>query len=274
MKSKITKRSVDAMKPGDVLADQEVKGFVARRLASGVVTYGLRYRVAGVQRWHALGLHGRITPDGARRLAKKRAGQVADGRDPGRERAAERAKAQVQSASTVNALLDSFLDRHVRKSLRSAYEVERALDLYVRPRIGERSIYDLRRRDMAEMLDAIEDQNGPIMADRTLAYVRKAFNWQAIRDDTFVPPIVRGMARTRSGERSRHRVWWRMRFVMSGAPLKAPRCHNHFRATSGSSCSLDSAEKKSHVCDGRKSRATSGQSQPRAEERAGQIPCR
>ena len=76
----------------------------------------------------------------------------------------------------------------------------------MRPRIGTKSIYDLRRRDIVEMLDAIEDEHGPVMADRTLARVRKAFNWYSTRDDTFVPPIVRGMARTSIGERARERV--------------------------------------------------------------------
>jgi hypothetical protein len=61
-----------------MLADTEVKGFVVRPLPSGVSTYGLRYRAAGKQRWLALGIHGRVTPDKARRLAKKRIGEVAD----------------------------------------------------------------------------------------------------------------------------------------------------------------------------------------------------
>jgi hypothetical protein len=46
MRAKITKAAVDELQAGAVLADTEVKGFVARRLPSGVVTYGLRYRVA------------------------------------------------------------------------------------------------------------------------------------------------------------------------------------------------------------------------------------
>ena len=206
MQGKITKAAVDALKAGDILADTEVKGFVARCLPSGVVTYGLRYRVAGKQRWLALGLHGRVTPDKARRLAKKGAGEVAVNRDPAGEREAEDARAKAASANTVNVLLDAFLERHVRKNLRSAGEVERVFNKYVRPRIGDKSIYQLRRGDIVEMLDAIEDENGPVMADRTLAHVRKAFNWQAARDDTFVPPIVPGMARTTTAERARKRV--------------------------------------------------------------------
>src|SRR4051812_45823036 len=86
MRAKITKAAVDALQAGAMLADTEVKGFVARRLPSGVVTYGMRYRVAGRQRWLALGIHGRITPDKARRLAKQRMGEVAADRDPAGER--------------------------------------------------------------------------------------------------------------------------------------------------------------------------------------------
>lgn len=200
---RITKRVVDAMRPGDFLADDEVRNFVARCLPSGAVTYGLRYRIAGEQRWLALGLHGNVTPATARKLARKRSGEVADDRDPATERKVKREKAAVATASTVNALLDAFLDRHVRKNLKPAREVERVFSKYVRGRIGSTSIYSLRRRDVVEMLDAIQDANGPVMADRVLAWVRKAFNWQATRDDTFVPPIVRGMARSKSTSRDR-----------------------------------------------------------------------
>jgi hypothetical protein len=44
----------------------------------------------------------------------------------------------------------------------------RAFNVYVRPRIGKVAIYDLKRRDIVEMLDAIEDENGPVMADREI----------------------------------------------------------------------------------------------------------
>jgi integrase len=90
--------------------------------------------------------------------------------------------------------------------LRGADTIERTFERFVRPRFGARSIYDLRRSHVVEMLDAIEDGNGPVMADRTLAYLRKAFNWWATRDDNFIPPIIKGMARTKPKERARTRV--------------------------------------------------------------------
>jgi integrase len=230
MRAKITKRVVDALVAGGPpVSDGEVKGFVARRLPSGTVTYGYRYRDCGSrQRWLPLGLHGSITPDQARELAKQRAGEVASGRDP----ALERAEGRAAAASTVDALLDDFLVRHVRGKLRSANEIERTFDVYVRPRLGGKSIYNLRRSDIVELLDQIEDKNGPVMADRALAYVRKAFNWQATRDDSFTPPIVRGMARTKPSERKRTRflddqeirdIWTALDELKSDAPLCYPR---------------------------------------------------
>jgi integrase len=207
VQGKITKASVDALARGEILADTEVKGFVVRRLPSGVITYGLRYRANGRQRWLALGVHGRITPAKARRFAKKAAGAVADHRDPVHERETERTKAEAAKSRTLDVLLDAFVERYVRKNeLRTAGEIERTFDKYVRPRIGAKSIYELRRRDVVEMLDAIESEHGPVMADRTLGRLRKAMNWWATRDDEFVPPLVIGMARTKNAERARRRV--------------------------------------------------------------------
>ncbi len=210
MPAKITKRSVDALKSG-VLADTEIKGFVVRRLDSGAASYGYRYRdrKTGKQRWLALGIHGHaFTADQARTLAKKRAGEVADSRDPVAEIEESRAAAKlakVAETNTVDAILDKFEARHV-KSLRSGDQVTRAFKVYVRPRIGSKSIYELKRRDVVGMLDAIEDEHGPVMADRVLAHVRKAFNWWMIQDEDFKSPIVRGMARTKPKERSRKRT--------------------------------------------------------------------
>ena len=96
--------------------------------------------------------------------------------------------------------------RNKDRPLRSAGEYQSAFDRLVKPAIGKLAIYDVRRSYVVEMLDAVEDRSGPVMADRTLAYLRKAFNWHATRDDRFVPPIVRGRGRTKASERARDRI--------------------------------------------------------------------
>ena len=50
------------------------------------------------------------------------------------------------------------------------------------------------------------DENGPVMADRTFATIRKIMTGHGSRSDEFRSPIVRGMARTKSKERARARI--------------------------------------------------------------------
>lgn len=210
MQAKITKTKIDAMTAGQILADKEVKGFVARCLDSGAVTYGYRYRdkTTGKQRWLGLGLHGSITADEARVLAKKAAGEVANKQDPVgdlQEARAEAKREKLVAANTVNTVLDAFEKDHV-EGLRSGDQVKAAFTNHVRPRLGDKSIYDLKRSDVTTMLNEIKAENGPVMADRVLAHVRKAFNWQMVQDDEFKSPIVRGMAKTKPKERARKRI--------------------------------------------------------------------
>ena len=58
------------------------------------------------------------------------------------------------------------------------------------------------------MLDRIEDEAGPVMADRTRAYFRKALSWYAERDDQFnlTAAFVRVDPRANPKERARTRV--------------------------------------------------------------------
>jgi integrase len=84
--------------------------------------------------------------------------------------------------------------------------IEAQLKRLAKPEIGNLGIYEIRRSHVVDMLDEIADEHGARMADLVLAYVRKAFNWYATRDDEFTPPIVRGMARTKPNDRKRKRI--------------------------------------------------------------------
>ncbi len=220
MRKAITKRAIDALKAGEIIADTEIRGFVARRLPSGTVTYGYRYRdtKTGLRRWVKLGLHGNLTPDEARTQAKKRAGEVADKRDPLAETREARSAERRAAGARLTVIAARFIERHAKRQTRRWPETDRILKLYVLPLLGERPIHAITRRDIVEMLDLIEDRKikapesgrmlgGPVMADRVLAVIRKLFNWYAAQGDhDFRPPIVKGMARTKPKERARDRV--------------------------------------------------------------------
>jgi integrase len=79
-------------------------------------------------------------------------------------------------------------------------------DRLVRPIIGAMPIAELRRRHVMNLLDTVEDRNGPVAATRCLGYLRSAMNEWAKRDEDFIVPIVRGMARSSTAARARDRI--------------------------------------------------------------------
>lgn len=190
-------------------------GFAVRVTSAGTKAFVWFHRVAGkphletLGRWDANAGGGSLTVRDGIIAAQKRAKAVRDGdADPRPDRTRRLQEGDRPSGETVSGLLDKFVERYVRKEakLRSADLIAATLDRLVKPKIGKIGIYALRRSDVVNMLDEIADESGPVMADRTLAYIRKAFNWWATRDDDFQPPVVKGMSRTKPKERNRKRI--------------------------------------------------------------------
>ena len=179
------------------------RGFGVRVTAAGSRAFVLNYRLRGREHRFTIGAWPDWSALKAVREARDLRQRVDRGENPIEDRTPVPARANVAS------MLDDFVTRHVRNNnqpLRSADEYESAFNRLVKPRIGKLSVYEVRRSHVNKMLDEIEDSNGPVMADRTLAYLRKAFNWYAARDDEFNVPVVRGMARIKPKERARTRV--------------------------------------------------------------------
>jgi integrase len=185
------------------------RGFGVRVTAGGAKAFVLNYRAAGQERRYTIGLHPDWSVVRALKAARDLRQEIDAGRDPQAAKAEARSPTPVPGGKTVADVLDDHVRRYARnkdRPLRSADEIARTFERLVKPAIGAWGIYELRRSHVVEMLDKIEDENGPVMADRTLAYVRKAFTWFAARDDAFTPPIVRGMSRTKPKERARRRI--------------------------------------------------------------------
>jgi integrase len=181
------------------------RGFGVRVTAAGARAFVLNYRFRGREHRVTIGAWPDWTVLKAVREARNLRQRVDRGENPIEDRAPSPATA------TVASILDEFVVRYVRNPKqplreRTADEYESAFNRLVKPRIGKLGIYEVRRSHIIKMLDEIEDANGPVAADRTLAYVRKAFNWYATRDDQFNVPVVRGMARVKPKERARTRV--------------------------------------------------------------------
>jgi Arm domain-containing DNA-binding protein/integrase-like protein len=198
----LTERTVTTIKPGGVrreVADRLLPGLYLVVQPSGARSWAVRYRHHGRTRKHTLGTYPVIDLKAARGLARKALHRVAEGKDPGQEK--HRAK-----ADTVAALAEQFIDRHCNRENRprTAEETKRLLDLHVLPRWRHRLAREITRRDVLDLLDALIDSGKPIAANRTLAAIRKMFNWAVARDT--IPASPCAGVKPPTAERSRDRI--------------------------------------------------------------------
>jgi integrase len=204
MRTKLTpsfclKATAEPGRERSIYWDETMPGFGLVVTDSGHRSFVVQYRTAGRSR--------RMTIDGvlglvkARKRAQTLLGAAASDKDP----LEDRRKAAARTADSFETIADAYLDRE-GKGLRTVAQRRAMLKRLVYPTLGKRPILEIRRSDIVKLLDKIEDQNGPVMADRTLATIRKIMNWHASRSDDFRSPIVRGMARTKGSERKRARI--------------------------------------------------------------------
>ena len=110
---KLTKRVVDGAQPGQcryIVWDLEVRGLGLRVEPSGRKTFIARYRAGGgrtgIQRQATIGRYGTITPDQARKLARRTLAAAADGEDP-----VGTVRSNRQPAITIAEVCDWYLEQ-------------------------------------------------------------------------------------------------------------------------------------------------------------------
>src|SRR5262249_43370968 len=198
-------RTVEIAKPGAErreIPDGLLPGLYLVLQPSGARSWAVRYRHHGRPCKHTLGPYPAIDLASARKLASAALRAVAEGRDPAREKKHARV-AKVDDIETVTA---QFIERHCKRSNRprTAAETARLLQQHVLPRLRGRSVRENTRRHILEVLDRVVDGGSPISANRTLAAVRKLFNWCVARDIIAVSPCAG--VKPPTPERSRDRI--------------------------------------------------------------------
>ncbi len=156
-------------------------GFGIRVSPHGVKSWIWLYRFQGMPRRMTLGTYPDLSLSKAHIKLEHARELLKSGVDPGAAEV-EQHRAE-RAAETVGELIDSYIEKWAKPRKRSASEDERILEKDVRPAWGRRKAKDIVRRDVIALLDKIaEDRNAPIQANRTLAVVRKMFNWALSRD--------------------------------------------------------------------------------------------
>jgi integrase len=182
----LTARVVEAIRPDAASQvdywDESLPRFGLRVSPGGRKTWIVFYRHNGRMRRMTLGVYPHTSLAEARSKAKDALHAVDHGSDPATTKAEER------SAETFADLAREYAERHAkfkrsgREDLRLLYGSPQKKKTGKRPhepivnRWGAMKVKDITRRDVRALLDDIA-QRAPIMANRTLALVRKMFNF-------------------------------------------------------------------------------------------------
>src|SRR5262249_13183330 len=194
----LTAVSIENLKSGPIrqeIADAKATGLYLIVQPTGRKRFCVRYRYQGKTR--KLTLAAGLSLAAARKAAADAMYEVEQGRDP----AAAKLKVAMANRDTLAGVCEEYFRRPEQQKLRTIKERKNVLVRLVYPTLGNRPVGEIKRSDLVRLFDKIEDNNGSVMADHVLAYLRKIMHWHAARSDEFLSPIVRGMARTKPKER-------------------------------------------------------------------------
>ena len=178
--SKFSDRDIQRLKPAEKpYLEAEPDGLYVRVLPSGRKSFLTVYSFDGKQRWLTIGRYPDISLSKARAKVGEIRKKVENKIDPALAKQQERAE-QI-NAPTVTEFAEEYLNKWARPKKKSAKEDERILEKDIIPAWGKRKLKDITRREIVSLIDDVAER-GPIMANRTLAVIRKMFNFALNRD--------------------------------------------------------------------------------------------
>ncbi|HEX2431164.1 MAG TPA: tyrosine-type recombinase/integrase [Aestuariivirgaceae bacterium] len=191
--------------------DADNPGLLLRVTPHGTKSWAYLYRrkADGRRRMLTLGTFPDMGLKDARMAMIGRRKAISDGADPAGD------VAELKKVETVDELIDRFLKDYANLGPRWRTELARMFAKDVRPAIGSSRVTAIRRADILAILNAIKDRGGKgVSANRTLAALRKLFNW-AVSEGYLeaspasnIPQRVKEEARDRALSESEIRSFW------------------------------------------------------------------
>ncbi|MGV8954676.1 MAG: tyrosine-type recombinase/integrase [Cypionkella sp.] len=225
MAKALTVASINKMKPDPAkrieVPDGVLAGLYLVIQPSGSRSWAVRYRAAGVSRKLTLGTYPVMDLETARDSARDAILAAKRGGDPAAQKVeSKRQQKATVAVDTFDAVVRKYLIRDAKNN-RSWLETARLLGLVpdgdaadpksfraapggIVEAWGSRSIADIKPSEIIDRLDAIVDRGAPIVANRTLAAVRRFFNWTVERQ--MLPTSPAASIKAPAPEISRDRV--------------------------------------------------------------------
>ena len=189
--------------------DNQLPGFGLRISETGRKTWVVMYRVGGKLVRETLGTAA-VIPNvaDARMRARESLVKAQAGVNPVEQRRVSERTAKLaeeRKPKSFGTTVDLYLNRYAEKNTRTSThkETRRVLEHDVRVEWEHRSVTEITRRDVIELLDAIVDRGATVQANRTLAVLRRFFNWTVEREIITASPMAGLKAPTAETARDR-----------------------------------------------------------------------
>ncbi len=176
---KLTKSAIDAIPTPAadmVYWDALCPGFGVKVTPKGRKVFIVLYRTGGAGsklRKYTIGPYGRVTLHQARLAAQK----VFAAKLAGRDLAAERQEARRRTVvDNVDDLLETFIAQHLAQN-RSGGEISRLLRRELGKAWAGRSIHEITKRDVVEVVSAVEQRGALGAANKTLKSTKTFLRW-------------------------------------------------------------------------------------------------
>jgi hypothetical protein len=205
-RAKLTKSVIDALpipQSDTVYWDAALPGFGVKVTPKGRKVFIVLYRTGGAGsklRKYTIGPYGRVTLHQARIAAQKVFAARLEGRDPAAEKR-ERKRRVV--ADRVEDLMETFIEQRLSQN-RSGAEIARLLRREMGKAWANRSIHEIGKRDVVEVISAIEQRGAPVAANKTLKSIKTFLRWcvgRAVLDQSPAEGVP--LASRRSSRRSK-----------------------------------------------------------------------
>lgn len=181
---RLTKQIIDNAKPGEkdiLLFDTEIRGFLCKITPKGRKVYMLYYRtVDGRQRKPAIGIHGAITCEQARQIAKSWYAENIQGKDPSLNKT--QSKKEFLLEDLAKKYIEEYALNHKKEYSVTIDKVQ--LKNHILPKLGKLKLVYITSNDISDFHHNLTDR--PITANRCLAILSKMFNLAeklGLRDD-------------------------------------------------------------------------------------------
>jgi integrase len=178
-RAKLTKSTIDALPTpsSDVVYwDATLPGFGVKVTPKGRKVFIVLYRAGGAGsklRKYTIGPYGRVTLHQARVAAQKVFAARLEGRDPAAEK--REIKRRVV-ADRVEDLLETFVDQRLSQN-RSGAEIARLLRREMAKTWAGKSVHEIGKRDVVEVVSAIEQRGAPVAANKALKSIKMFLRW-------------------------------------------------------------------------------------------------